>query len=246
MLINARVTFLFAAILSLISISAFAVEVSLTVSYTETSSGLRVHGNTNLPDGTKLGVSITQGGQDFDIYVKDGKFSSANFTDHGQPLAGDFEISVFTFKNNRWQTPAILRQLESYEGAIISGKKIEKVVHISVGSEQERKVAQGQHSLNEQHFNELAQKVVDLLREGKGMDGLRSTRSMEICGTRMRGLQPRARSLQAEVNKLPGSYEKILLGAASSLLTLCVSCSETLAMENCKEAEGYLRDAGIL
>lgn len=225
---------------------ANAIEISLNVSYTETSSGLRIHGNTNLPDGTKIGVSIKQGGQDFDIFVKNGQFSSANFTNRGQPLAGDYQVTVFIYKNKQWQNSAILKQLESYQGEMINGRKIEKVINISVGNDQARKSNLEQQSLNEQRFNQLAQMAVDLLGKGKQMDQLRNRSLMRECGTRMRELQPRAKSLQAQVDQLPRSYKKILLGAASSVLTLCVSCSDSLAMENCKEAENYLREAGIL
>jgi len=249
MLTNEKSKLLLTWFLLVVSNSAFCIDASLDVSFTEIKYGLHIIGNTNLPDGTKLGVTIEANGyrgQDFKVFVRDSGFSSTNFTNRGQPLAGNYHVTVFTIKNSIWHTPAILKQLETYKGELVIGNRIEKTINISVGSAEARKTNIEKQSLDEQHFNKLAQKAVDLFGKGKDMDSLRNTNTARECGIRMRDLQPKAKSLRAQVDQLPGSHEKMLLGAASSVLTLCVSCSESLAMENCKEAENYLLEAGIL
>ena len=231
------------------SSSAFCLEASMDVSWTETQTGLQIHGTTNLPDGTKLGVNVEANGysaSDFKVFVKSGGFSSNKFTKKGQSLAGNYQVTVFTVKNSIWHTAANLKQLESYGGELVSDKRIEKTVEVSLGSEEARIADLEQQSLNKQRFNKLAQMTVDLIGKGKEMDRIRNRATAQECGVRMRELQPKAKSLRAQVDQLPGSYEKMSLGAANSVLTLCVSCSESLAMSSCKEAEGYLREAGIL
>lgn len=70
-------------------------------------------GTTNLPDGVKLGVEVIKGKQccqDFHIFVLDGKFRSAGFTDRNVPLPpGQYNVQVFAHFNQMWQNPDILK-----------------------------------------------------------------------------------------------------------------------------------------
>lgn len=70
---------------------ASSAELLLDISYIESPKGLQVTGNTNVPDGTKIGIELEGNGyraQDFDVFVKDGRYASGYFTNKGQKLAG--------------------------------------------------------------------------------------------------------------------------------------------------------------
>ena len=79
-------------LLMFFSLPALAVEVQLELRIKETENGTIFHGETNLPDGTKIGAVLEKDGyraQDFKIYVKDRVFSSSPFTERGAPLSGE-------------------------------------------------------------------------------------------------------------------------------------------------------------
>src|ERR1035441_963476 len=64
-------------------------------------NGTVINGPTNLPDGTKLGIELMNGGrataQDFDVFVASGKFRSAGFRKNTSPLPpGKQQVHIFT------------------------------------------------------------------------------------------------------------------------------------------------------
>lgn len=73
-----------------------------------------IYGETNLPEGTKLGISLERldklGPQDFEIYVRAGRFSSQPLTDHGKLLEHDYNAILFTYFNQIWQPSGTLRE----------------------------------------------------------------------------------------------------------------------------------------
>ena len=90
-------------------------EIKLTVSAERNSfNGVVIVGETNLPDGTKLGVELTHGektdAQDFSVFVSAGKFRSASFSKGVASIpAGKQEVHIFTYFNEIWQSKEILR-----------------------------------------------------------------------------------------------------------------------------------------
>jgi len=91
---------------------------------------VRVVGTSNLPEGTKIGVSVNglnfdYSGQDFDILVsKDGSFESRLFTDKGNPIQkGEIKVEVILHFTHFWQSEDILNQLQYYKGEMITRKE---------------------------------------------------------------------------------------------------------------------------
>ena len=113
-------------ILLLLCLSVFAcqnrnreTELQISLKNKQIGNGTVFYGETNLPEGTKLGINLIENGkvcsQDFDIFVLEGKFNSGPFTSHGYPLSGTYNVELFTFFNKIWQTKNILVLLESYD-----------------------------------------------------------------------------------------------------------------------------------
>ena len=73
-----------------------------------------IYGETNFPEGTKLGISIEKlnkrGPQDFNIYVRSGQFISQPLTSHGDLLEDDYDVQIFTYFNQIWQPSEKLRE----------------------------------------------------------------------------------------------------------------------------------------
>ena len=136
--------------------------------------------------------------------------------------------------------------MKSYTGPLIKNGKLEVVSTIALGnnlSEQSRNKAEQvrQQEIEEnQKMQEIWQAAHELLRQGKNMQSLRNSASMRQCMQSMRRLQPKVKELQAQVDSLPNGPNTSRLGVATTVLHLCVSCSEHLAMKNCAEAEDYL------
>lgn len=86
-----------------------------------------IYGETNLPEGTKLGVSIEKldkrGPQDFNIYVRSGRFSSQPLTSHGDLLENDYDVQLFTYFNQIWQPSEKLRaDLKRYKSPYLTNE----------------------------------------------------------------------------------------------------------------------------
>jgi hypothetical protein len=94
-------------------------------------SGLvRIIGTSNLPEGTKIGVSVNglnfdYFGQDFNVLVaKDGSFESQLFSNGGNPIQkGEIKVEVILHFTHFWQSEDILNQLQYYKGEMITRKE---------------------------------------------------------------------------------------------------------------------------
>jgi hypothetical protein len=87
-------------------------------------------GSTNLPDGMKIGVETANEkrieGQDFEIFVRNGQFRSAGFTNGKQPYpAGKHKIVVLAYFNEAWQSPQVL-SIVGEGGKNLKGKLFKK------------------------------------------------------------------------------------------------------------------------
>lgn len=86
-----------------------------------------IYGETNFPEGTKLGVSIYKkdklGPQDFAIYVSSGRFMSQPLTSNGDLLEDDCDVKIFTYFNQSWQTSEQLREnLKRYKSPYLTNE----------------------------------------------------------------------------------------------------------------------------
>ncbi len=129
-MIKLKLTALLTSLL-LLSISVFAsqdisakTEIQISLENKQIGKGTVFYGETNLPDGTKLGINLEKDGmlcgQDFKIFVSSGEFCSGAFTSHGYPLSGTYNVGLFTVFNKLWQTKDILILLENYDSENIS------------------------------------------------------------------------------------------------------------------------------
>ena len=89
---------------------ASAIETKIEVSHEIENGKLYIKGNTNFPQGTKMGVNLYNNSgsytaQDYDlIIVKDGTFRSAGFSDLGQKLKkGNYTAEIIMYVNTSWQ-----------------------------------------------------------------------------------------------------------------------------------------------
>lgn len=104
---------------------------------------LYIYGQTNLPNNTKLGVSVRNGqgyyAQDFNIRIEDGEFESTGFTKNKAQLDnGSYKITLISHFNEHWQSNPTLKQLSHYESA----KIIKKGDHEALWIEKEIKINQ--------------------------------------------------------------------------------------------------------
>jgi hypothetical protein len=92
-------------------------QIELTASVSrDANNGTVINGATNLPEGTKLGVELMNGGrataQDFGVFVSSGNFHSAAFRKGTSPLPlGKQKVHIFTYFTTLWQSPAVLNLL---------------------------------------------------------------------------------------------------------------------------------------
>ena len=111
----------------LLSTTAFAIPLEMILENRQEGGFTFITGKTNLPDGTRIGITLSKKVgyfvQDYDIYVKDGRFESIGFSYRGYAMTGDFELTVMSNFNENWQKPDVLKKLSEYEGpAIKSGR----------------------------------------------------------------------------------------------------------------------------
>jgi hypothetical protein len=97
-----------------------------------------ITGKTNLPDGTKIGVTLSKKAgyfvQDYDVYVKDGRFESIGFSYRGYPMTGNFELTVMSAFNENWQKPDVLKKLSEYEGPSIKNGRLRIAQNLKFGT----------------------------------------------------------------------------------------------------------------
>ncbi|MEJ1414310.1 MAG: hypothetical protein RPU90_12145 [Candidatus Sedimenticola sp. (ex Thyasira tokunagai)] len=106
----------------------------LNMKLSKSIEGTKTHitGNTNLPEGTKIGVEVTCTGgyraQDFKVWLSsDGSFKSGGFSNREKMLLGKCKAKVFTFNNKSWQTEPIRKKLSLYKGNGIEAGEMEVV-----------------------------------------------------------------------------------------------------------------------
>lgn len=90
----------------------------LTLEARKKGGGTEFFGETNLPDGAKLGIVANEIGgvfsQEFGIDVKNGKYTTGIFTSRGVPFYRSVEVKLFALIDSKWQSPDVLRKMRIY------------------------------------------------------------------------------------------------------------------------------------
>jgi hypothetical protein len=154
---------------------AFAIPLEMTIENTEEGGLTFVTGKTNLPDGTKLGVTLTKIGysaQDYNIIVKDGRFKSIGFSYRGYPMSGRFELSLMSSFNEAWQKPDLLKKLSEYESPYIRNGRLKIVRNLSFRTSKGEKpmdlaAQKAELNLFKKHLETLREMGAELDKAGK-------------------------------------------------------------------------------
>ncbi|HPQ71797.1 MAG TPA: hypothetical protein PKW95_21915 [bacterium] len=239
----------------------FTKEVLLEIETKVEGKKATVFGRTNLPDGVDLSVSVddkTPGifiGQSH-ATVRNGQFSAGPFgPDAGLP--DGIYIAEIVMPVPSVQSDAV-REIIGQKGEKLAGKLVskdsilgeiylEKQVEFFVGLDRESaKIIQAERNAElKKEASYIYSELNRLVREGRAMDRLRrSEDNLELlrqCGNKMRELKPVAEEIRTRAEALPRKY--FSLGVASINITLCVTCSRGLAMDNCQMAAEALSEA---
>jgi hypothetical protein len=84
--------------------------------YRTGNQAVRVHGRLELPDGTRVQLSIVRADTKemvhrMQVYVRDGRFDTPPVRPGGKPLPpGRYRFEYFALFNAAWQKPEVLRQ----------------------------------------------------------------------------------------------------------------------------------------
>lgn len=215
-------------------------------------------GETNLPDGTDLMISIDSGTTRYNAsskaLVQGGHFQSETFSKDSSGLeAGQYTAEVLM--------PVALVQSQSVravigeKGEYLKGSLVEQGnLGITVSSKQPFQLkadgsivlAENKTGLATAEKNAFA--ILEELRRlellGRGMESLRSSESIEsarACGDLMRERQPMADGLRSKAELLPRPFW-VWLAPIAIDLKLCVSCSSS-AINNCNRVKSHLDEA---
>lgn len=218
----------------------------------------KIVGETNLPDGTELGVSIDSKTVRYNagsnVFVQNGRFESETFSKNYNDLeAGQYTAEV-SMPIAQVQSPAV-RAVIGQNGENLKGSLVEKgSLGVTVSTKQPFQLKAGGSVLLVENKSEIANAeknafaVFDALKrleqQGRGMESLRSNKTNENireCGNLMRERQPIADDLRYKAESLPQPFSTWLTPAAIEL-KLCVSCA-SFAMDNCNRAKSSLNQA---
>jgi hypothetical protein len=233
----------------------FERRVAFELRVTGTADGIpTVTGRTNLPDDTKLMVTIERGdgmsAAQSNAEVANGCFVAGPFRS-ARPLSpGRYKVNVtMPFASVQ---PANVRSQIGVKGSKLRGPLVKvgdivrsRVVEFSdsffVGaSEASASVADGHR---QQAASEIRAELARMIREGRGMESLRTQCDNDAlsacsrCGEAMRRLQSRARELEQRADQLD---ERLLTGAARQM-KMCGNCTQ-YALQHCRLAAEALSD----
>ena len=218
----------------------------------------KITGETNLPDGTELMISLSgktvkYDGQD-KAKVQSGKFESSEFSLDGKNLqAGQYDIDV-VMPIPAVQSPSV-RAVIGEKGENLKGSLVKQGdLGVTVSAKQSFQLqADGKVVLSvdknkiaetKNKGEEVFKKLVALEQQGIGMESLRNTNDLtkvKECGNLMRERQKIADDLRTETEELPNPYS-IRLSPAAIELKMCVSCGSS-AIDSCNRAKTSLEEA---
>lgn len=199
-----------------------------------------VAGETNLPDGTELRISLSN--ESFGLTAQDtaivsnGKFSAVPLGPKSGLAAAIYVVEVMMFSSAQ---PESVQTIVGNEGQYLTGplvmdsswggKTVEYSFSYTVGSEESIQQAQSEHA---QMVSDVRSRIEQLLKNGRAMERYRNTDDLRPCMEMMRENQPKAKSVRSRAfEALPPKYYN--LRVASIYVYSCVSCSGT-ALEDCE------------
>ena len=93
----------------------------------DSDGGTIIAASTNIPDGVKIWVQLTDGSTS-KIQVFNGKFSSEAFSRKGNPIpAGSYRVTFLAYFNELWEQPASVLEITGNGGRKLKGKLFHKV-----------------------------------------------------------------------------------------------------------------------
>lgn len=249
------------------ALPAFADEVAIDVAYFDgtrvvesdarrrasltSGEGVRVVGRSNMPDGSRLIVSL-QGpsfsGQASAETIEGrfvaGPFGPASGPDSANRLPpGRYEVSV-TFHTSQSSS---VRALIGAEGERLRGRLVRRTSFGRIVEWTGTMTVAGEPP-PEFRGAESVRRVERLIAEGRALEGLRRRVDYDLnaagtCGVRMRAMLVEVEELRAEVARAPaiGNRDALRVRGALGNLPACVSCASN-AMRNCTLAEDAVND----
>lgn len=222
--------------------------------------GLRptITGETNLPDGTEIMVSVESKTSNFTgqdkASVMEGRFRAGPFGPEGGLKPGQYTASV-TMPIPQVQPPQVRAVIgatgENLNGPLVKKGSLGLTVETEEAFQLDSKgiITGGTNksavdaSIGDVH--EVLQALRNLEQQGRSMEALRQGYQNDLekvrqCGELMRERQPQAKNLRQRAESLPRPYS-IHLGSAATEMVLCVSCSRS-ALENCNRARPSIED----
>lgn len=202
-----------------------------------------VAGETNLPDGTELLISLSNESVGFTAQdkaiVSNGKFLAGPLGPKSGLAAANYVVEVMMPVPSA--QPESVQAIVGNEGQYLTGplvkdsswggKTVEYSFPYTVGSEESIQQAQSEHA---QMVSDVRSRIEQLLKNGRAMERYRNTddlSALRTCGEMMRENQAKAKSVRSSAEALPMKYYDIRV--ASIDVYSCVSCSGT-ALEACE------------
>lgn len=228
---------------------------------------VKVTGTTNLPEGMELLVSIEGRTNNFmgsdNVNVRNGRFDSEVFGSNKGLLPGQYVVEITSpmsiIQPNHVQN-IIGENGKHLKGKVIKKRDGENVVEFkqpfqiakdgSISLTEDRKAINAARNKTKKEVSSFLVALKKIEAKGRALETLRQNNT-PACMKNIQNRKQEALALRAniEVANLPMEYSMPLEGAAIEL-SLCVTCSETLAPESCdrarvliEEAEKALRDA---
>jgi hypothetical protein len=215
-------------------------------------------GETNLPDGTDLMISIDSGTTRYNAsskaLVQGGHFQSETFSKDSSDLeAGQYTAEVLmpvALVQSQSVRAVIGDKGENLKGSLVEqgnlGVTVSRKQPFQLKADGSIVLAENKTGLATAQKNAFAileeLKRLELL--GRGMESLRGNKSIEgarTCGDLMRERQPMADDLREKASSLPRPFS-VWLTPIGIDLKLCVSCASS-AMNDCNRAKSNLDEA---
>ncbi|MCA1576626.1 MAG: hypothetical protein LC794_04585 [Acidobacteria bacterium] len=229
----------------------------------ETSRTLkpRIIGETNLPDGTELMVSLDSKSVNYNgsdnTTVNGGRFQSAEFSSNYNNLKAGQYVAEVVMPIPAVQPPSVRAIIgengEKLKGALVK-REDDSPLGLSVRVEQPFQLKSDGTvvlAINQSELANAEKKAIEVLKalknleqQGRNMEALRSKDNLDNlrqCGDLMRERQRIADELRTKAESIIQPYTTYLTPAAIEV-KLCVSCSSA-AMDKCNRARSLLDEA---
>lgn len=218
----------------------------------------RIAGDTNLPNGTDLMISIDSGTTRYNAsskaVVQSGHFQSETFSKDNSDLEAEQYTAEVSIPVALFQSPPVRAVIgekgEHLKGSLVEqgnlGVRVSRKQPFQLRADGSIVLVENKAGLATAQANAYA--ILEELRRletlGRGMESLRSSESIEsarACGDLMRERQPMADGVRSKAELLPRPFW-VWLAPIAIDLKLCVSCSSS-AINDCNRAKSHLDEA---